>query len=221
MRILKESTVDIVDAGSAYVEIAKCVTGARLCYKSEGGDRAKDDELIASLIRKGHDAMLEHGGFSAMITTDRGVTHELVRHRLFSFAQESTRYCNYSKDKFGGEITVLCPREIWDASFPEGNASWLSWEAAVKAAERSYLQLIEDGLPPQVARAVLPTCLASTIMVTGNFRQWRHFFKVRALGRSGKPHSAMKEVASKLLVLASERYPIMFADLKEEFDAQR
>lgn len=220
MKILKESEVRIIDAGSPDVEIAKCVTGARLCYKSEGGTRAKDDELILSLISKGHDAMLEHGGFSAMITTDRGVTHELVRHRLFSFAQESTRYCNYAKDKFGGEITVLCPREIWDASFPEGNASWLSWEAAVQAAERSYLQLIENGLPPQVARAVLPTCLASTIMVTGNFRQWRHFFELRALGRAGKPHAAMKEVASKLLELAAERFPVMFNDLKEELDAQ-
>ena len=220
VRILRESEVSIVDAGPPDVETAKCVTGARLCYKSEGGNREKDDELIVSLIRKGHDAMLEHGGFSAIVTTDRGVTHELVRHRLFSFAQESTRYCNYSKDKFGGEIAVMCPKEIWDVPSPEGNATWLSWEAAVQTAERSYLQLIDDGLPSQIARAVLPTCLVSTIMITGNFRQWRHFFKIRALGRAGKPHSGMKDVATKLLALAVERYPIMFTDLKEELDAQ-
>lgn len=213
MKIINESEVRILDTTDPSTEIGKCVTGARLCYKSEVGDPEKDRALIKSLITRGHHAMLEHGGFSALIKTDRGVTHELVRHRLFSFAQESTRYCNYSKDKFGGEISVLCPKEIWEGS-EEGNAIWSN---EMISAEKAYLDLISLGYAPQVARAVLPTCLVTTILVTGNFREWRHFFELRALGRSGKPQSAMLDVASKLLKMAYEKFPVMFEDLWEEY----
>ena len=138
----------------------------------------------------GHE-FTKHGWMSCKLTTDRGVTHELVRHRKASFAQESTRYCNYGNDKFGKEITVI------DQGFSGAGRSY--WCESVAHAESMYLGLLDIGATPQSARSVLPTCVKAEIVVTANVEEWLHIFELRSLGTTGKPHPMMKELMGKLL----------------------
>ena len=146
----------------------------RTCYKSE--DQINDvsaSTFIRMILKRGHDSVLEHASASFRIITDRGITHEIVRHRLASYSQESTRYCNYGKEKFGNEITVVKPSGI-DNLVKQAN-----WIKGVEEAEKAYFCLLEKDCPPQVARSVLPTCLKTEIVMTCNFREWRHFLKLR------------------------------------------
>lgn len=184
----------------------------RVCYKSEGmitedGESAK--KFVKMLIDRGHEAMLEHSSLSVLFTVDRGVTHELVSHRIMSFAQESTRYCNYSSDKFGNEITVIRPWWLEDKTA----ADYYSWESAMMEAERRYFDLLGRGWVPQEARSVLPTSTKSDITLTGNYCEWRHFFKLRACGVAGTPHPQMLEVTIPLLREVSGLIPVIFDDL--------
>ena len=182
---------------------------ARTCYKSEGkiqeGSAAK---MVASLIKSGHEAMLEHVSVTVKFVVDRGISHELVRHRLASFAQESTRYCNYSKDDFGSEITFIIPEYLEYKS--EG---WNIWKESMKRAEDAYFKMLDFGLSPQQARAVLPNSLKTEVVMTANLREWRHFFKLRALGTTGKPHPQMLEVTVPLLEEFKQMIPVVFDDL--------
>ena len=182
---------------------------ARTCYKSEGkiqeGSAAK---MVASLIKSGHEAMLEHVSVTVKFVVDRGISHELVRHRLASFAQESTRYCNYSKDDFGSEITFIIPEYLEYKS--EG---WNIWKESMKQAEDAYFKMLDFGLSPQEARAVLPNSLKTEVVMTANLREWRHFFKLRALGTTGKPHPQMLEVTVPLLEDFKQMIPVVFDDL--------
>ena len=144
----------------------------RTCYKSDCSMDSDPAKFIASLIKRGHNSVLEHASASFRIVCDRGITHELVRHRIASFSQESTRYCNYAGDRFGGEITVIRP----EAMKPECFDLWLE---AMGHAERIYLAMLELGEKPQNARSVLPTCLKTEIVMTCNMREWRHFLSLR------------------------------------------
>lgn len=189
--------------------LQKIEAAARTCYKSEGkiqeGSAAK---LVAGLIKSGHEAMLEHASVTVKFVVDRGISHELVRHRLASFAQESTRYCNYSKDDFGSEITFIIPDYLEYKS--EG---WNIWKESMKQAEDAYFKMLDFGLSPQQARAVLPNSLKIEVVMTANLREWRHFFKLRALGTTGKPHPQMLEVAVPLLEDMKNLIPVVFDDL--------
>lgn len=189
--------------------LQKIEAAARTCYKSEGkiqeGSAAK---LVAGLIKSGHEAMLEHASVTVKFVVDRGISHELVRHRLASFAQESTRYCNYSKDDFGSEITFIIPDYLEYKS--EG---WNIWKESMKQAEDAYFKMLDFGLSPQQARAVLPNSLKTEVVMTANLREWRHFFKLRALGTTGKPHPQMLEVAVPLFEDMKNLIPVVFDDL--------
>lgn len=189
----------------------------RVCYKSEDritpdGESAK--KFVAGLIKRGHEAMLEHSSLSVLFTVDRGVSHELVRHRLFSFAQESTRYCNYGQGKFGSEITVILPL-FFDTGMGTASNSLVydEWKYACLSAERHYFKLLEMGAQPQEARSVLPNSLKTEITITGNYREWRHFFNLRACDATGLAHPQMSEVAKPLLIDVAGRIPIIFDDL--------
>ena len=182
---------------------------ARTCYKSEEKiQEEKKKKMVASLIKSGHEAMLEHVSITVKFVVDRGISHELVRHRLASFAQESTRYCNYSKDDFGSEITFIIPEYLDYKS-----AGWNTWKETMKACEDSYFKLLDIGLTPQEARAVLPNSLKTEVVMTANLREWRHFFKLRALGTTGKPHPQMLEVTVPLLEDFKQMIPVVFDDL--------
>jgi len=146
----------------------------RTCYKSE--DRITPDSagrFVAMLRDSGHHAMLEHAAASFKIITDRGISHEIVRHRIASYAQESTRYCNYSKKKFGRECTFIQPPDL-------SYGQTIAWRKACRNAEDTYFELLDAGCSPQIARAVLPNCLKTEIVMTANLREWRHFIKLRS-----------------------------------------
>ena len=175
----------------------------RTCYKSE--DRMTRDShgpFCRRMVDNGHHAMIEHAYASFRIITDRGVSHEIVRHRIASFAQESTRYCNYRADKFGGEITVIEPPGL-------GENRWV-WEAACEEAEIAYMSLLRDGVSPQIARSVLPTCLKTEIVMTANFREWRHFITLR---RAKAAHPQIREIAEYVLSVLKIHAPNVFYDL--------
>lgn len=138
-------------------------------------------------------------------TTDRGVSHEFVRHRVFSFAQESTRYCNYSKDKFGNELTFIVPS--WSNMNEEHLKSGVKSPSLAEGvmlrlfmhAENDYLYMLEQCLTPQQARQVLPNALKTELVMTGFVSDWRHFFDLRALGTTGAPHPDAKALAEPLM----------------------
>lgn len=184
----------------------------RVCYKSE--DKITEDsaeKFIRDLIKRGHEAVIEHGSITALFVCDRGVSHELVRHRIASYCQESTRYCNYSKDAFGNEITVIQPSWLERPADDDPKATdWVVWECSCEQAEQAYFELLRRGCTPQEARAVLPTCLKTEVMVTMNPREWRHFFKLRC---SSAAHPDMRYVALMAQDIFVENWPALFEDL--------
>ena len=151
---------------------------ARTCYKTEcriAGDIAETKEFVRKIaLVKKHESVIEHANVTVRFVCDRGVTHELVRHRLAAYSQESTRYCNYGKDQFGQEITVIRPL-FWSP----GDERYHAWERSCAAAEREYFELLARGASPQEARSVLPNSLKTEIVMTANLRQWKHVFKMR------------------------------------------
>lgn len=188
----------------------------RTCYLSERVEGDTTEKFIQRIMKRKHWSVLEHGHLSVRMVCDRGVTHELVRHRIASYSQESTRYCNYSGDKFGGEIKVidLATGFKYDLNNPKDLAKYEEWMAAMKDAERHYMRMLELGATPQEARSVLPTSTKTEIVVTMNVREWRHFLEMRWVGVSGTPHPQMQEIAEKVYDLLATYYPILFEDLK-------
>ena len=193
----------------------------RVCYKSEDyitedGEPAR--KFVAMLIRNGHEAMIEHSFLSVKFTVDRGVSHELVRHRIASFAQESTRYCNYAKDKFGAECAfidlepgIMLDNKMKKMSGEEIALVMAEWTSAMEDAERHYMRLLELGATPQIARAVLPNSTKTEITVSANYREWRNFFKLRV---PADVHPQMREVTIPLLKELKGMIPVIFDDIE-------
>ena len=178
----------------------------RVCYKSETSITEDSAKLfVEKLIKNGHESVIEHEKMTIKFICDRGVSHEIVRHRIASYSQESTRYCNYTKDNFGNELTFIKPT-FWKENSPEYNL----WLNAMQYAEKSYLNLINKNVPPEQARSVLPNSLKTEIIVTMNLREWRHFFKLRT---SKKAHPQMREIAVPLLLKLKNTIPIIFDDI--------
>ena len=211
MRVINAGYEIISDLNGAEIlkHIERC---ARVCYKSE--DRITDgsaEKMVAALIRSGHEAMLEHYSFTVKFICDRGVSHELVRHRIASFAQESSRYCCYAKDKFGKELTFINPC-FWE---PDSD-NYARWFHEMDEAEKTYLAMIEDGATPEQARDILPISIKTEIVMTANLREWRHFFKLRAEEVTGKPHPQMLEITIPLLKELKQKVPVVFDDIMSE-----
>lgn len=178
----------------------------RVCYKSE--DYIKEgsaDRFIRGIISRGHESVIEHISITARVTTDRGVTHQIVRHRIASYSQESQRYCNYSKGKFGQEITVIKPC-FWELGDPQ----YQVWVEAMNKAAESYFQLIDLGATPEEARTVLPNSTKTELVMTMNLREWRHFLKIRT---DKAAHPQIREVADMLLNELKAFLPIVFGDI--------
>lgn len=214
MKIIKAG-YEILDEINEKEVMKKIEKIARVCYKSENAinDRSAE-KIIKSLIKNKHDAMLEHYSFSVKFIVDRGVSHEIVRHRMASYAQESTRYCNYG----GTGVTFIEPCYLSAEKSCDGNArraaKYIDWITSCKAAEEAYINMLNRGATPQEARAVLPTSTKTEIVMTANLREWRHFFKLRACGVTGKPHPQMLEVAVPLLNEMKTLLPVIFGDLE-------
>lgn len=205
MRIISPH-VEIIDYRPAEELYKKIEIAGRTCYKSE--DKITPESSMAfvkGLIKRGHHAMLEHASITCRFTCDRGVSHEIVRHRIAAYAQESTRYCNYTGEKFDKEITVIKP-----IFFEEGTQAYISWAKAMENAEKAYISLIDCGATPQEARSVLPNSLKTEIVVTMDIREWMHFFDLRYFGVTGAPHPQMREAAGLAYDLLSGHYPAFF-----------
>lgn len=194
-----------VEGGEVLKNIEVC---GRTCYKSE--DLITDAsavEFVKNILKKGHESVIEHGSVTVRIVCDRGVSHEIVRHRIASYSQESTRYCNYQKDKFGSELTFIKPL-FWK----DGSTEYQIWHDTLQKAEEAYMQLINMGAKPQEARSILPNSLKTEIVATMNLREWRHFFKLRT---SALAHPQMREIAGMILKEFQKLIPIVFDDISD------
>lgn len=184
----------------------------RTCYKSE--DKITDEsaeKFISMLIQRGHESVLEHEKLSILFVCDRGVSHEIVRHRIASFSQESTRYCNYSKDKFDNQLTFILPEWLQaDHENQDVSHGYLIWYDAMIDSEENYKQLLNNGWTPQQARSVLPNSLKTEIVVTANLREWRTIFKQRT---SSAAHPQMRELMCPLLDELKTIIPVVFNDI--------
>ena len=193
------------------IDTAKIMSGieraGRTCYKSEGriGDGTAE-KFIAAIIKRGHESVLEHEKVTVRFVCDRGVTHELVRHRIASFSQESTRYCNYSQDRFGSELTFIKPC-FWN----EDDENYKLWAEAMENIEKTYNQMISNGAKPEEARSILPNSLKTEIVVTMNMREWRHYFKLRT---SPAAHPQIREISCMLLEEFKQKLPVLFEDIE-------
>jgi len=246
-------TLPIFDAGNNQLtldDICKNALGdgalrlieksGRTCYKTEGniGDIEKTKQFVLDKIKRGHHSIIEHVSICIRATTDRGVTHELVRHRIASYSQESTRYCNYAKDKFGNEITVILPVEFYDIyqqdletalkteNIQSSEVLWqrfgdeneqlkklyqwfFNWYQGCRLSEMTYINMIDQGAAPQLARSILVNSLKTEIVVTFNVREWRHFFTMRDHAAA---HPQMKQLAHSIHTQFQEYFPVLFAE---------
>ena len=191
-------------------EILKRIEKAgRTCYKSE--DRITEESakvFVRMLIERGHESVLEHESITVRFVCDRGISHEIVRHRLASYSQESTRYCNYGNDRFGSELTFIKP-----CFFKEKKGAYCSWYNSMDFAECAYFDMLDDGCTPQEARSVLPSSTKTEVVMTANLREWRHFLKLRTASAA---HPQMRELTVPLLKELQAWIPVVFDDIKEE-----
>ena len=190
----------------------------RECYQSMSNfkeDGSSYSTFLRNLIRRGHESVLEHSTLCVRFYVDRGITHEIVRHRLASYTQESTRYCNYVAEKFNNAIKVV---DIYEGMKVEGNLDckqmesiYRVWNLAMESAAKYYFKMIELGASPQIARSVLPNSTRASLTMTANYREWRHFFKLR----TPKPaHPQLREVSIPLLKELQNKIPIIFDDIE-------
>ncbi len=194
---------DATDGNQMLKSIEKA---GRICYKSECKiSDGSAEKFVKNIINMGHESVLEHEKVTVTIICDRGISHEIVRHRIASYSQESTRYCNYSGEKFGNELTFIKPC-FWS----EDNPQYKIWKEQMEQVEIVYNKLIANGASPQEARSVLPNSLKTEIVVTMNIREWRHFFKLRTAQAA---HPQMREIAQMMLIDFRKKFPVLFDDI--------
>ena len=205
MRII-EPYFEILDELDGKKMLQKIERIGRVCYKSE--DLITEDsaeKFIGNILKRGHESVIEHEKISVKMVCDRGVTHEIVRHRVASYSQESTRYCNYQKDKFGNELPFIKP-VFWKEDSPE----YALWKESMQQIEDQYMKLIEMGASAQEARSILPNSLKTEIVVTMNLREWRHFFRLRTASAA---HPQIREIAGMVLEEFRRQIPVVFDEL--------
>ncbi|WP_250278926.1 FAD-dependent thymidylate synthase [[Clostridium] colinum] len=182
----------------------------RTCYKSENlinSESAK--KFVKNIIKLGHESVIEHEKITVRIICDRGVSHEIVRHRIASYSQESTRYCNYCNDRFGNELTFIEPC-FFSSDEEQDKKNKQIWIETMEMIEKKYNELIQNGAKPEEARAILPNSLKTEIVVTMNLRAWRHFFKLRT---DKTAHPQIREISNMILDEFKVKLPTIFEDL--------
>lgn len=233
MKIIR-ARITIEDVIDGEEILRKIERAGRTCYKSEAkitGDSAR--VFVASIIKRGHESVLEHEKITVRIVCDRGVTHEIVRHRIASYSQESTRYCNYGHEN---EITVILPLwyveshqqfeamfaqsgytpdtfEVFDTDLTDIQRRYWMWRHSCAEAQEAYLDMLKHGALPQEARSVLPNSLKTEIVCTFNLREWRHFFRLRT---APSAHPQMREIIVPLLARFKNLIPVVFDDISVE-----
>lgn len=207
MKIINAS-IELIDAPE-YTDVLRLIEMAgRTCYKSPLSETDEQrEEFVRRAIKRGHESIIEHAKVTIKIICDRGVSHELVRHRLASYTQESTRYCNYNSERFENELTFIKP------CFAQDNSVFMAtWKHTMNEIEATYMMLIQCGIKPEEARLILPNSLKTEIVVTMNFREWRHFLKLRT---DAAAHPQMREIANMILTEFRQRYPVFVEDIKK------
>jgi thymidylate synthase (FAD) len=210
MKIIKPSAEIVHPAyyGDFQYIMDRLERAARTCYKSEDKiGPGSAEKLLRNTIKRGHESVLEHESISVRFICDRGVSHELVRHRLASFSQESTRYCNYGK---AGELTFIEP-----CFLPDFGAVYDTWIQAMRFAEGAYLSMLKEGATPQEARSVLPNSLKTELVMTANIREWRLICRLRA---DKAAHPQMRELVVPLLKELKTLLPVLFEDIWPEIE---
>lgn len=209
MKIIQQAYEILTDLSDPIKTILKPIERAgRTCYRSE--NNTTDDSCITfckNILNRGHEAVIEHSQLSVKFVCDRAIANELVRHRLASYCQESTRYVNYSKDKFGNEIKVICPKE-----FESDNINYNIWYNSCLQAEQAYMALLSNGIKPEFARNVLPLSTATEIIMTANIREWRNVFKLRS-SHNMCAHPQMRALCDALLKELKYKIPVLFDDI--------
>lgn len=208
MNILNRS-VELINPPSYETLLSNVEIAARNCYRSH--DKIKEgsaEGIIRTLIKNSHTAMLEFADLEFMITCDRACANQIVRHRIgHSYAQESTRYCSYNKDKFNNSVNFVIPYDM-------NNELYETWRASCLTAEAAYFVLLEKGAKPEIARSVLPHCLATHLVMKVNMRALRHFLKLRL---DSHAQSDIRDIAYKMLELVHEKYPVFVEDIYEQY----
>ena len=208
MKIVNPSVV-ILDSIDGEEMVRKIEAAGRTCYKSEAKITTDSaNNFINNIIKRGHESVLEHEKISVRIICDRGVTHELVRHRIASYSQESTRYVDYKK---GIEVIKPC---FWE----EGSKELKKWKNCMRFLEVNYIKMRESGALPQEARSILPNSLKTEIVCTMNLREWRHFFKLRCVKAA---HPQMRELSYMILEKFVSTIPIVFDDIIESLKTEK
>lgn len=216
-----EAHVEFVNAPEYAVVLDTIEKVGRTCYKSENLITEDSAEgFVRRLIQRGHEAMIEHASVTLRFFNDRGISHEEVRHRIASFAQESTRYCNYSKDKFDGEVTYIdiergmeLDSTVRELDYSTKLAIYHEWMKACLDAEDHYMKMLSLGATPQIARSVLNNSTKTEICITMNFREWRHFIRLR---NDSTAHPQIREVAQQALDMLYDKYPVFFEEFVKE-----
>lgn len=234
MRLIKPSYEILTPASQLYRVLVALEIAGRTCYKSE--EKIIDgsaEKLIKKLIKSGHHSVLEHESLTVRFIVNRGFTHELVRHRICAYCQESTRYCDYA-DKPMQFVVPPCFYQYGIVGLVIANHTQLSdmvndlhlrehiaciaWMRHMLTCEFAYRQLRQEGLPPQTARGVLPIDLKTEIVHTANMREWRHIFSIRATKAA---HPQMSEQMDALLLDMKNRIPVLFNDLYPSYEGRK
>lgn len=205
-------TIETEISDGGIKELQAIERAARTCYKSESaitqdGESAK--RIIKLLIKRKHEAMLEHSILSVRFIISRAIANEIVRHRICSFAQESTRYCNYSNKKFDGELTFIVPTSFLTKNAKQ-DRDYNIWVSAMQDSETHYFGLLMEGVEPEVARGVLPLDTKTELVVTANYREWRNIFGLRV---DAAAHPDIRNMMSLLLSELKKKIPVVFDDL--------
>lgn len=207
-----EPSVEIITELDSDKFLKNIERAARTCYKTEDNiseDSSSAKKMITKLIEMGHTAMIEFADIHVILTADTGVLKDITRHRHCSFAVESTRYCNYSKGKFGNEITVIKPCNI-----EEGTKEYDLWLNCMNNIETTYNQMAELGCKPDQLRMLLPHSLKCNINLKANIREWRHIFSLRCAKAA---HPSVQQIMKMVLAEFHNKIPVLFDDLYEQF----
>ena len=213
--ILVTPSHEIISKNNYMEMLSKIEAIGRVCYKSE--DKITEDSaetFIQNILKRGHESVIEHESITVRVICDRGVTHEIVRHRIASYSQESTRYCNYAKDKFGSQISCIdiATGFSYDLNHETDIKKYEVWQEAMRAAETYYFKMIELGAKPQEARSILPNSLKTELVMTMNLREWRHFMRLRLAPHA---HPQIREISRGILTDFIDKFPVFFQDLEE------
>lgn len=204
MKIIEPSFNLSISNQNEGIQMLKSIeTHARISHRSDGTEDTWEKFITAVVLNHGDWSVTEHESVSVTIRTDRGITHELVRHRLFSFTQESTRFVRYGKKV---DLEFIRPVDL-------PSTCWDNWEKACAVAEKEYFNMLTGGARPQEARSVLPQSTAATIVMTGNLRNWRHFFLMRT---SKESHPDMRRITVPMLRFFQDYVPLLFSDIEPE-----